>query len=145
MFSIRRAVLLLLFCAAVCRGAVWIELVPSPPPPHHPGQFVTLSLYAHSELPVDKYLVAVRVDFSDSNPAIALDPAFVFDLSSSTRPQDFTVFPTPPVPWAWNYNEYGCLECFLRFPAQGVLHIGDISLQLPPGTGTYRVDALNAD
>ena len=145
MFSIKRTILLSFFCAAVCRGEVWIELVPSPPPPHFLGQVVTLDVYAHSEVATDQYIWGVQLDFTDSNSAILLDPIFDFDLSSSSRPQDFTVSPALPVPLATNFFEYMCDPCRLQLPAQGVLHVGSVSLQLPSTLGIYRVDTLNAD
>jgi hypothetical protein len=144
MFSFKRSILLSLLCAAVCHGEVWIELIPSPPPPHYPGQVVTLDVYAHSEIPYDRYIKKVQLDFSDSNPLLSLGPTFVFDLSAAGNPQDFTVSPALPVPWTQNLFEYGCDPCFLYLPALGVLHIGSVLAQLPAFVGVYRVDVLNA-
>ncbi len=86
MFSIHRAALLPLFCAAVCRGEVWIELVPSPPPPHLPGQVVTLRVYAHSEIPWDRYIKIVQLDFSDSAPCACARAGFCFRLECRRCP-----------------------------------------------------------
>ncbi len=138
------AVGVLLF-ATFARAEVVVELVPDDPGPYSGGETLTVDVWFHSEVPSDSYLWTVRLDFSDSNGQLGLDPTFTFDLSSSIFPEDFGVYPELPIPWTSNMLEYGCDPCRLQLPASGSLHVGSIGVNLPNEVGTYRLDVLNAD
>ncbi len=131
---------------AGAKAEVVVELVPDQPGPYVGDDSLTVDVWLHSQVSFDLHVWGVRLDFTDSDRQLGLDPTFTFDLSSSIVPEDFDeVHPELPIPWAANLKEYACDGCRLQLPAGGSLHIGSIGVKLPTELGTYRLDALNAD
>ena len=130
--------------ATFARAEVVVELVPDNPGPYYGGETLTVDVWLHSEVSSDRYLWLVRLDFSDSDGQLGVDPTFTFDLSSSRFPEDFDeLHPELPIPWAANRKDYLCDPCRLQLPAGGSLHIASIGVNLPNEAGTYRLDVLN--
>ena len=67
-------------------GQIVVELVPDNAGPYTRGQYLTIDVWLHADFPPeftgDAFLAVVQFDFSDTDPAVGLDPAFTFDFSS---------------------------------------------------------------
>jgi hypothetical protein len=127
--------------------AVVVELVPDNPGPYAGGEVLTVDVWLHSQVAFDAFLHTVQLDFSDTDPGLALDPTFTFDLSAIPIDRgDYTTYPELPLPLV-GVEHFGPIfpENMLPLPAGGSLHIGSFGLQLPTDLGIYRLDALNSD
>ncbi len=131
--------------APVAKGEVLVELIPDNPAPYTGGESLIVDVWLHSEVSFDVRLQDIQFDFSDSDPALALNPTLTFDYSSIPDGAGYHErHPELLVPWTANWLECVCPELFLPLPAGGSLHIGSIGLRLPTVAGAYRLDALNA-
>jgi hypothetical protein len=127
------------------QASVVLELIPDNTEPYFGGESLTVGVWLHNNDDLHHLLYHVQLDFRDSHPDLVLGPTFTFDLTSSTHPEDFQIQPDLPVPWADNTAEYDCDECRLQLPANGWLHVGDLTVQLPTDPAIYVLDALNRD
>ena len=142
-----RIVLFLMVFASVAKPqvAVVIDLVPDNPGPYSGGESLTVDVWLRSQASFDAFLFVVQLDFADSDPALALDPTFTFDLSAIEAPK-YGTFPELPVPVVGVVHDGPIFpENMLPLPAEELLHIGSIGVQLPADPGVYRLDVLNAD
>ncbi len=140
------ATFVFLAAVPVASGEVVVELVPDNPGPYVGGQAFTVDVWLHSEVAFDVRLQHIQFDFSDTDPALALNQTLTFDYSSI--PDDAGYHERHPellVPWTANWLECICPELFLPLPGGGSLHIASIGVQLPTTSGVYRLDALNPD
>lgn len=135
---------LMLGATVYAEGEVVVELVPAESGPYYGGESVTVDVWLHSQVALDAYIWAVRLDFSESDPALSLDATFTFDLSSSSAPEDFEAQSELPIPSTANLLEYSCPPCRLQLPVGGSIHIGSLGATLPSDVSTYRLDAMNA-
>ena len=84
--------LVVLALTPVASGQIVVELVPDPPGPYVVGQSLTVDVWLHSEFGSDVLINTVQLDFSDTDPQIALDPTFTFDFTSIPFDIDGYVF-----------------------------------------------------
>jgi len=134
--------------AAFGQVAVEVELVPDKPGPYYAGQHITVDVWLHSQLPDDYVLPYLQFDFADTDPSLILEAQFVFDFSSvpeqPTAYEGWT-FPDLPVPWTANTLGCFCPGEFIRLPAMGLRHIGNVGVTIPPESesGSFTLDVLN--
>jgi hypothetical protein len=141
------SLLLLVVLTPLAHAGVTVEVVPDDPGPYFGGESLGLDVWLYSEWPEDVWFRLVQLDFTDTDPALDLDPAFMFDYSSLFFGDAGWVEGSDdlPVPWTENTLLVAHPAYFLALPAGGSLHIGSIGLGLPDEDGTYRLDVLNAD
>jgi hypothetical protein len=137
-------VILISGASALAQVAVEVELVPDRPGPYYTGESLTIDVWLHSRFELDVVLRDVQFDFSRSDAAIELPQTFEFDLDSIPKGFWTSVFPEMPVPLAQQGAACICPERFLPFPTDAHLHIGSVSVTLPPDDGPVILDASNA-
>ena len=143
--------LVVVFGAVVssARGQAIIELVPDRSPPYIADQRLTVDVWITNQSDADWRIKRVQFDFTDSDPAISLDPTFQFDFSSLLEGDEHhyiqNLVAQLPVPRTSNANECFCPSQFLPLFMGAPLHIGEIGLRLPSELGVYALDLLNAD
>ncbi|MGB2988206.1 MAG: hypothetical protein WBE26_20245 [Phycisphaerae bacterium] len=136
----------LLGVASVAQAGAVVELVPDDPGPYYGGESLTVDFWLHSDRPYDVRLRSVQFSFLDTDPALRLDPTFVFDFSSLAAGDEYALtFPDLPIPRTGRFIDCLCPERYLLLPGDGSLHIGALGVELPTDQGVYRLDALNGD
>ena len=76
-----------------------IELVPDNPGPYFGGEHISIDLWVQSLVDLEVGLNSVQFDFSDTDPALALDPTFSFEFSGVPgNPGGFLQFLFPNLP-----------------------------------------------
>ena len=65
-----------------------IELVPSAAGPYGPGDSVTIHVWLQNNDLVDHYVAFIRLDLTDSDPALSFDAEFTFDFSPTPATTD---------------------------------------------------------
>jgi len=159
MFSCRLTICVALaFSAVVYAGAV-IDVIPTEPGPYEPGQSLTMDVFL-TQNPGGSYigLRGVRLAFSSTDPALQLDPQFVFDFST-VGDGGGTYVVGPQVPWpqtAYFGLDYPNGNPFDPFEGPGwsskmlvlapgePLHVGSFGVLLPSQPGNYVLDVLDA-
>ena len=147
--SLRTLVVVLGAVVSSAHGQAVIELVPDRSPPYIADQRLTVDVWITNTSDADWRIEKVQFDFTDSDPAISLDPTFQFDFSSLFEGdgQHYiqNLVEDLPVPWTRNSIECFCPAEFLPLFIGAPLHIGEIGLRLPSELGVYALDLLNAD
>ena len=131
------------------QGQAIIELVPDRAPPYTPDQRLTVDVWSNNQSDADWRIKRVQFDFTDSDPAISLDPTFQFDFSSLFEGDEKfyleNLVEELLVPRTSNTIECWCPSQFLPLFMDQPFHMGEIGLRLPSELGMYTLDLLNAD
>ncbi len=124
---------------------VLLELRPDKVGPYLGGETITVEVILHSFSADDFTVERIQLDFSKTDTALALSPAFSFDLSGipSGNSSHWVIEADLPVPWTVGTFGCFCPTDFLAFPSGGALGIGTFDVTLPNEVGTYAVDVLN--
>jgi len=148
----------LAFSSVVYAGAV-VDVIPTEPGPYEPGQSLTMDVFL-TQNPGGSYigLRGVRLAFSSTDPALQLDPQFVFDFGTvGDGGGTYASFPGMPWPstvyFLGNYPNGNPFDPFdgvgwsskmLVLSPGEPLHVGSFGVSLPSQRGDYVLDALNA-
>ena len=147
--SFRTLIVVLGTVVSSARGQAIIELVPDRSPPYIADQRLTVDVWITNQSDADWRIKRVQFDFTDSDPAISLDPTFQFDFSSLFEGDEQhyiqNLVAQLPVPRTSNTIECLCPHLFLRLFMDQPFHMGEIGLRLPSELGMYTLDLLNAD
>ncbi len=137
----RLACLALLVAVSLCgttnraKAQGIVELAPRSSGPYTGGETVTVDIIFHNTTATHLPIQYVRVDFTDSDPALTLAAAFDWALVPLANGN-----PTMPVP---DWTEPGPPQNTI--PAGGNINVGAIDVTLPAANGCYTLDCMNAD
>lgn len=134
----------LLLVAPSASALMTLELAPQVPGPYAPSTFVDVDVVLNN---LDANTVEPRLvslDFSATDPALALPGTFSFQLAPPLLADAFYVrFETMPKVDVIYTSPNPTPGFILSIPGGGALTLGTIRIGLPAGDGVYMLDAIN--
>jgi len=141
----RKTIGLTLILTAAARGGIVLELVPDRLGPYEPASSVDVDVLLRNEEGRVVQPRLITLDFSVTDPNLALPGTFHFDSRTLLGDFLYSRFETmPKVDFVYT-SQTPSPGFILQVPDGGSLLLGTLAVGVPNGVGTYMLDAINAN